>query len=183
MFLPLQKECLRADILSALRHFFQCSFSIQSLTVLAISHTMDVGRVISDISLLDKVDSAGNIYYEFPDSHLFYSLEYINALVTKHVIISCKQFYDGICEARRRFIETHNAQHGSTWRVANLAPVMLRAVVKVRKVVKVRSLKILTIRFAFTECTWRKQDLPRPSSFPEQEQQNIYASCGFTPHH
>ena len=59
MFLPLQKECLRADILSALRHFFQCSFSIQSLTVLAISHTMDVGRVISDISLLAKVDSAG----------------------------------------------------------------------------------------------------------------------------
>ena len=169
MFLPLQKECLRADIWTALRHFFQCSFSIQSLTVLAISHTMDVGRVISDISLLAKVDSAGNIYYEFPDS--------------QHVIISCKQFYDGICEARRRFIETHNAQHGSTWRFANLAPVMLRAVVKVRKVVKVRSLKILTIRFAFTECTWRKQDLPRPSSFPEQEQQNIYASCGFTLHH
>ena len=55
---------------------------------------MDVGRVISDISLLAKVDSAGNIYYEFPDSHLFYSLEYINALVTKHLIISCKQFWE-----------------------------------------------------------------------------------------
>ena len=50
--------------------------------------------MISDISLLAKVDSAGNIYYEFPDSHLFYSLEYINALVTKHLIISCEQFWE-----------------------------------------------------------------------------------------
>ena len=143
---------------------------------------MDVGRVISDISLLDKVDSAGNIYYEFPDSHLFYSLEYINALVTKHVIISCKQFYDGICEARRRFIETHNAQHVHL-AICEPGPCHATRRRQGKKDLQGKITKDSNNSFCIHRMHMAKTRPTSSQLLPRTKTKNIYASCGFTLHH
>jgi hypothetical protein len=98
---------------------------------------MDVGSVISD-KLVVKIDKDGNMYYEFPNAYLFLTIGYIKKLTENFVVQSCKELYDGICEARRRFNHSYMVKNTCTWQVANGMPVILRVVIKVSKYCKSR---------------------------------------------